>query len=192
MNTESQEYCVSKWAKAKSLKLVPLEQIPKAEEIREVPLDDLMDVFKICQKMEKVCRAEDGIGISAVQLGIPYKLFIVKGFQTKTEPQPLLSSKFSYFVNVNYVPISEKSLMSLEGCLSIRSLGGQLRHFQVPRFPVITITGHRLLFDIDLRLEKIQNLQLTVDDLSHVFQHEIDHHCGITIDQIGKELFLWQ
>ena len=60
------------------MKLVELEDLPKLEDIQDVPLDDPMKVYKLCQEMEAICERENGIGLSAVQVGIPWKLFIVK------------------------------------------------------------------------------------------------------------------
>jgi peptide deformylase len=57
------------------LKIVPVVDIPKA---KDVPLESLMDIFRLCTKMEKICDVNDGIGLSAVQVGVPWNLFIVK------------------------------------------------------------------------------------------------------------------
>lgn len=173
------------------MQLVKFENLPKIEEIQDVPINDnLMDIYKLCQKMEVLCRKENGIGLSAVQVGIPLKLFIVKADEGSKFDPP---GKFGYFLNVDYCQkLLSENVDSLEGCLSIRSSNGRLRHFQVKRFSVITLSGYKLNYDSGLNLEKIQNLELTIGGQSIVFQHEADHHRGITIDQIGKEVFLWR
>ncbi|MHA2432943.1 MAG: peptide deformylase, partial [Candidatus Thorarchaeota archaeon] len=58
--------------------ILEADQIPKVDEVVDVSMDDPMEVYKICQRMEILCDADNGIGLSAVQVGIPWKLFLVK------------------------------------------------------------------------------------------------------------------
>lgn len=168
------------------ISLVEMKDIPSVEEVKDVPLEvNLMEIFKISKEMETLCLKENGIGLSAVQVGIPLKLFVVKKLDKDTK------YKFDYYINTRYCPFAEDKIISLEGCLSIRSPSGQLRHFQVPRYREIMLNGYKLDFTgLDLRLQLLEDVKIT-DDQSIVFQHEIDHQNGITIDQIGQEIFLW-
>jgi peptide deformylase len=166
--------------------IVEVSQIPKVEEIIDVPLDDLVAVYKVCQEMREVCEKENGIGLSAVQVGIPWKLFLVKGDGTC----PLVpEGEYGYFANTEYEATSEQQVVSLEGCLSIRSEDGQLRSFQVNRHEKINIKG--------LYLNNIENnficfeQELDVSEEGVVFAHEIDHQRGTLISEIGKEVFMW-
>jgi len=170
------------------MKLVPVDEIPKSVDIKDVALDDLAEIYKICNKMENVCEAENGIGLSAVQVGIPLKLFVVKAddgskFDNKGE--------YGYFLNCEYEPQQESGqIISIEGCLSLRSDSGELRHFQVMRYTDILISGYKL--NKDMKLEEVMDFQIGVSEQAVVFQHEIEHHSGILISDKGQEIFLWR
>ena len=166
--------------------IVEVGQIPKVEEVTDVPLDDSVAVYKVCQEMREVCEKESGIGLSAVQVGIPWRLFLVKGDGTC----PLVpEGQYGYFANTEYEATSDEQVVSLEGCLSIRSEDGQLRSFQVTRHKRIYIKG---LYKLDKNNEfKKFEEELDVANEGVVFQHEIDHHRGLLISDIGQEVFVW-
>lgn len=169
------------------MKLVDLDQLPKLEDIQDVPLDDPMKVYKICQQMEVVCDHENGIGLSAVQVGIPWKLFIVKSDGSC----PFIEKgKYGYFANIHYEGTGEERILSLEGCLSIRSDDGQLRFFQVARHNTVRMTGQRLKIENILIFEDI-DLEVSAAEQGVVFQHEADHSLAVLISDIGKEVWIW-
>ena len=137
-----------------------------------------MNLFRLCNKMEKICDDNDGIGLSAVQVGVPWKLFIIKR-----------NRRFEYYVNCEYSGTGEK-MKSVEGCLSLRKESGDFRRFEVERFSEIKLSGKQLvvsgmpslvLNDVD-RVEK--------DLYAVVFQHEIDHARDVLISKIGREIEL--
>jgi peptide deformylase len=119
------------------MKIVPVEEIPKAV---ETPTDDLVKLLKVCLEMQILCEKENGLGLSAVQVGIPWKLFVLKN-------KPGANDAYSYYINCNYEPTaSSKPTTSLEGCLSIRSPRGRLRLFEVERQDEIKVSGQRFFF----------------------------------------------
>lgn len=158
------------------LKIIPVEDIPLG---KEVPLDDLFKIYIICQNLELICKQEKGIGISAVQVGIPWNLFLIKS-----------ETGFEYFINCEYTSICDDKITILEGCLSIRS-NNKLRYFNVPRFSRIIVTGKKLVFkNNDLFLEEFKS---EISDLKAVvMQHEIDHSKGILISSIGEEVDIYK
>lgn len=160
-------------AKHQTLAIVPVKDIPLAE---DTPTDNLLDVFRVITQMEKICIDNKGIGLSAVQVGIPWKLFIVQR-----------DDKFEYFLNCEYSGLGEKA-KSIEGCLSLRNEQGNYRRFELERFPLALIKGKQLKVSSSpsLILEDISVLEK--DIMAVVFQHEIDHQSGILISNIGKEL----
>lgn len=178
-----------------TLHIVPVEDIPKSEDVKNVPLDQLAEIYKICTKMVDVCEAENGIGLSAVQVGLPFKLFIMKGSENSKLCQP---EQYCFFLNCTYEPSCVPSDLdkevvkatSIEGCLSIRSPEGRLRHFRVERYTNILLNGLRF-FDTKLEIEEMKNVPIDGFE-AIVLQHEIDHHFGVTINQIGQEVFLWK
>ena len=159
------------------MNIVEVAQIPTAEDTKEVPLDDLMAVYKVCTDMEKVCTESNGIGISAVQVGIPWKLFLVRH-----------PDGYRYYLNCEYEPVDDSAKVpSIEGCLSITTETGGPRHFLVERYGKVRIRGYRLDDMCGLRLEDV-DMELELNQLGVVFQHEIDHHNSVLISDIGREI----
>jgi len=159
--------------KTAPLSIVPVKDIPKAT---DVPTGNLLDVFRLITKMEQICTAQNGIGLSAVQVGIPWKLFIVQR-----------GLGYEYYLNCEYNGTGEK-MKSVEGCLSLRDAQGNLRRFEVNRYQTVTITGKRLRISDSpsLVLEDVNTVEK--DLYAVVFQHEIDHQNEILISDIGTEV----
>jgi len=157
------------------LKIVPIHEIPIAE---ETPTDNLLAVFRVITQMEKICIDNKGIGLSAVQIGIPWKLFIIQR-----------NAEFEYYLNCEYIGQGEKG-KSIEGCLSIKSEQGKIRQFELERFSAILVKGKRLKASDSpsLVLEDISEVEQGL--MAVVFQHEIDHQRQILICDIGKEIQL--
>lgn len=147
--------------------------------IKDVPTDNLLKIYDICSQLSVICTKEKGIGISAVQVGIPWKLFIIN-----------IENNFEYFVNCSYSPLNDEKISHLEGCLSLKN-GNRFRNFEVERSKSILVNGFKLV-EKNTALVLNPLIDYYVEDfMACVFQHEIDHHCGITIDKIGKEIELW-
>lgn len=155
------------------LEIVHFSEIPKA---KDVPLDNLMNLFRLCNKMEKICEDNNGIGLSANQVGIPWKLFIVKR-----------NRSYEYYVNCEYEGYGEK-IKSVEGCLSLKNESGECRRFEVERFSNIKLTGKQLIIS-GMPSLVLHDVSRDEKDLySVVFQHEIDHSFDKLISGIGKEV----
>lgn len=177
------------WKKKKKkseapMKIVPIEKIPLAEDIKDAPVkgrERLLAVYKRCRLMEKICEEKEGIGISAVQVGIPWNLFIIK---TK--------GKFEHFVNCTYEPVGDDKITSIEGCLSLLNEDGDFRRFEMTRSLIVKVTGKKLIKDDGLTLEDF-SAYIHAEDQGVVFQHEIEHQKGVAglISNQGKEVFIW-
>lgn len=156
-----------------ALALVPPDQIPVAI---DCPTDDLMSLYRLAVKMENLCTEQDGIGLSAVQIGIPWRLFIVRR-----------GRQYEYYLNCEYKGSGEKQ-RSIEGCLSLKTPEGILRRFEVERFPSIAIKGKRLRLSHQpgLVLEDFEETETGLYGV--VFQHEIDHCFQVLISDIGREI----
>jgi peptide deformylase len=163
--------------------IVPVDQIPKAV---ETPIDNLIKIYDVCLRMEQVCHDQNGVGLSAVQVGIPWKLFVIcADSYSKFDPP----EKYGYFVNCDYIGIGDK-VLSMEGCLSLRDEAKNLRRFQVERFKKIRLFGKKLIVTKTLSLVDI-DVEIDIQQQSIVFQHEIDHHNDILISNIGKEVVVF-
>jgi peptide deformylase len=157
------------------MKIVPIEDIPK--DLEEMPLDKPMEIFKVFQKMEKLVDEENGAGLAAVQVGIPWAMFVTR-----------LHNKVECYVGCKYSPhgiLTEKT-KGIEGCLSLKR-NGKLRSFEVDRWAKVRVTGQKLEIKDKPQLIPFKK---DVDDplTAIVFQHEIDHQNGILISDIGKEI----
>jgi peptide deformylase len=173
-------------------RIVGVDEIPSKEEIVDVPLDDPVAVYNVCLKLRDLCQSENGLGLSAVQVGIPWKLFLIRG----TVGCSLIpADDYGYFVNCEYeVNTKDEPVLSLEGCLSLRSPDGRLRSFQVERPYSVQVRGQQLKIDSNnaLRFEKVDE-SIDVMQGGIVFQHEADHSFSKErlICNIGKEIFVW-
>ena len=161
------------------MKLVSVENIPKAQ---DTPVDNLMKIYKTCLQMEKICIDGNGIGLAALQIGVPWRLFIARHL-----------GNFQYYINCEYsslVDINQKHLQSIEGCLSFPD-----RKFLVERYPKINVVGKMLIVDNDL---KLVDFNIDITDTKDIFliiaQHEIDHFYGREkmIDLIGREIEIFE
>ena len=156
------------------LSIVSVDDIPLA---LDVPTEDLFPLFRTITQMERICTDQQGIGLSAVQVGVPWKLFIVQR-----------DDGYEYYINCNYEGIGEKQ-KSIEGCLSLRDSRGELRRFEVGRYSSVLVMGKQLKVCFEtgsLFLEDVNRIEK--DLYSVVFQHEIQHQDGILISDIGKEI----
>ena len=164
--------------------IVPVLDIPDGE---IVPTDNLLDIFRLVVQMEQICTEQSGIGLSAVQVGVPLNLFIVQR-----------DDAYEYYLNCEYEGIGEKH-PSVEGCLSLRDKEGKLRRFEVQRFASVKLKGQQLKVSAGngncgnlTDALKIENIERVENGLyAVVMQHEIDHQLGILISDFGKEVEIY-
>jgi peptide deformylase len=164
------------------MKIVNLEEIPI--ESNFVEKEDLMNVYSICQKMQNLCLESGGVGLSAVQVGIPLKLFVY------WDNFPIKPESFSYIADAKYSAINDEKSTSIESCLSIKNDDGSSRHFKLQRFKSIVVEGKILKDDKDKPYLQDFKKEFNENLFGIVFQHEIDHQNGILISQKGEEMFL--
>lgn len=106
----------------------------------------------------------DGIGLSAVQLGILRNAFVIHDF---------ISDDEKFFVNPKIISKSNKYCAFNEGCLSFPN-----KIYRLQRPSEITIQY------FDLNGEHVENF----DGLNaRIIQHEYDHLQGITFDKKIKK-----
>lgn len=155
------------------LVIVPVDKIPTST---SSPPTEKALLYRACQELQEVCEQHEGIGLSAVQVGLPWRLFVIK-----------FKKNYEYFVNCRYEPVGSEVGGSVEGCLSIKTPSGEPRFFEVERFKIVRITGHQMTDDGELI-----PIDRTVEGYyATVFQHEIDHQYGILISDKGKETHIY-
>jgi peptide deformylase len=159
------------------LLIVPPEQIPVAQ---DCPIDDLMRLYKTCLEMVDLCEKEKGAGLSAVQVGIPWHLYVLKDGQ-----------KYRFFVNCRYNAASTDRVLSIEGCLSLRDKKGRLLSYRLARYKEVKILGHELVEGSEKpELVSVDSVQTGFIGIVH--QHEIDHGYGVLIRDFGQPIDIRQ
>ncbi len=132
------------------------------------------EVDGLIEKMREIMTEARGVGLSANQLGLNLKFFVV---QISDKPlkrdeknkiiMPLPDEmKFYAIFNPEIVKFSKEKIVAEEGCLSVPGVYGL-----VERSLKITITG---------RDENNKKIKIKASGiLARVFQHEFDHLNGI-------------
>lgn len=161
-----------------SLKLIPKEELPSATIPVPFKEQGLPSVFKVIKEMEVLCEKHDGIGLAAAQVGIPWKLCILKQ-----------KDRWRYLINCEYSSLSDDKISVYEGCLTIPN-----EIFLVPRLVAYRLTGLELIIDKnELKLVEILEDYQFIPSMSSqqildhiVVLHEIDHQNDILIWNIGE------
>jgi peptide deformylase len=156
--------------------IVEIAEMPHPSKIAEASSEDVAFLSLLAKHMISLCMKNHGVGLSAVQCGIPLKFFIASKD----------GMNYRCFVDMEYTS-EEAKQDSLEGCLSIKDKNGGMRRFLVKRYNNALFKGKEL---------SINESNATVNDISETFsglfsvvcQHEIDHHNGILISDHGKEV----
>lgn len=118
--------------------------------------------------MIETMEAANGIGLAAIQIGVPERVIIARLPQPdedESDPDPN-AGKLYVVINPELARKSREVEEGIEGCLSVPGLVGQ-----VERPSAVTIKG----LDAKGRPLRIKAQGL----LARVFQHEIDHCDGI-------------
>lgn len=118
------------------------------------------ELQKIIKEMRLEMKKANGVGLSANQIGLSYKIFIAEVLDENNRP------KFYAVLNPEIIKISSEKAILEEGCLSIPGIYGS-----VSRATKITLKG----LDTKGKPFKIKAWGL----LAHIFQHETDHLNGM-------------
>jgi peptide deformylase len=126
------------------------------------------DVRKLVEDMFETMYKAPGIGLAAIQVGVPVRLVVMDLSKKETESEPRV------FVNPEIVSPSEEKSTYEEGCLSIPDV-----HEDVERPARVKVK----FFDLDGKAHE--------EDAEGLFatciQHEVDHLNGVLfIDHISK------
>lgn len=134
------------------------------------------ELARLIKHMEDALESEpEGVALAAPQIGVPYRLFIVRKDRTlpsysSTAAEGSLSRhtppETEVYINPEIMKTSRKRARSDEGCLSVRGIyGTTLRHERV------SVRARRL---DGSRFERGAG-----GLLAQIFEHEIDHLNGI-------------
>lgn len=120
----------------------------------------------------------DGVAIAAPQVGIPYRIFLVRYDRMipKIEGEPELPAQVGVFINPSLSKLSRKSVECDEGCLSVRGIYGKTLRKE-------RATVHA--FDTDGKPFS----RGAGGILAQAFQHEIEHLDGILFTDVATTLY---
>ena len=131
-------------------------------------------VQRLIDDLVETMDAVNGIGLAAIQLGVPERVIAVQlpePEDDEEDPDPN-AGKLFVVINPKLARRSRDTEEGIEGCLSVPGLVGE-----VPRHYAVTVKG----MDSRGRPVRIKAQGL----LARVFQHEIDHCDGLLfIDHI--------
>jgi len=136
---------------------------------KSLPVDKVdADLQKLMDDMLETMYAAPGIGLAAIQVGIP-KRVIVLDLAPKEEPKNPM-----YFINPEIIKKSENKSLYEEGCLSVP---GQFAEIERPQ------TCHVKYLDYYGQPKELKAEGM----LATCIQHEIDHLEGVLfIDYLSK------
>lgn len=144
------------------------------QKLKEVPKElfgttELKDMLK---RMSASLRStEFGVAIAANQIGLPYRIFVVRGFVLENKERTDEAGKENNdtdraFINPKIVKISRKKELLDEACLSVPGFHGTIK-----RGMQATVRAYD---EEGIRFERGAS-----GLLAQVFQHETDHLDGI-------------
>jgi peptide deformylase len=129
------------------------------------------DLQKLIDDMVETMREAPGVGLAAPQVDVPMRVIVVEFGDEEDEDAP---KKLFTMVNPEITRMSNDSIVSTEGCLSIPGFQGD-----VDRSLTVTVKGQNR-FGQPMRVK-------AKGWLARIFQHEIDHLNGILfIDRAEK------
>jgi len=144
----------------------------------------LEEAHGIIAKLEETLTqvGERGVGLSAIQIGIPKRIFILK-----REHPNANKSMFDHFINPEIVEVEEEFVYSGEACLSFPGVSKDtLRH----KHYIIK----RGLFDGDEFREEVNYFYYSDNEekpdndiLAIAVQHEMDHLNGKVLPEYGMK-----
>jgi peptide deformylase len=155
--------------------IVPVAEIPR--EMESTPTN-LVEIYKVCRFMEVLCEQSGGIGLAAPQVGLPWRVYVVRQED----------GHYDFFVDCNYIPSGSSKVLSTEGCLSLKHPDGSFIQFIVERNEKVRLVGKQLINEQELKDIDIELVGL----YSIVHQHEADHTKGFLISDIGRETHCWR
>ncbi|HFC10841.1 MAG TPA: peptide deformylase [Candidatus Kaiserbacteria bacterium] len=156
---------------------------PVLREVAQQVPDDFFGtpkLAKIIEDMKSSLDAEpDGVALAAPQIGIPYRIFIVRYDRTispdeyaKTKPEP----DVGIFINPKIIKTSRRRIKMEEGCLSVRGIYGYtLRHERATVSAQHEDGSHFTRGGGGL--------------LAQIFQHENDHLDGLLFVDHANDLY---
>jgi peptide deformylase len=139
---------------------LPILRFPNPFLKKAVPPVGVIDeaIIVHLDNMLETMYAENGVGLAANQVGLPWQLVVIDVSENHNQPLFLINPK---------IIATEEDILSEEGCLSFPGI-----YVKVPRKRKVTV---------EYLNKSGKTEQLAADELLSIcLQHEIDHLKGIT------------
>jgi peptide deformylase len=152
------------------MSIKPLVIIPDSKlRLRSEPVKDITDeIRRLADDMLETMYDAPGVGLAAIQIGVPVRMVTMDVSKSEDERQPLV------LINPEIVWASEEKRVYEEGCLSIPEYYEEVERPDRVRFRYMNLQGETIEQDAD-------GLMATC------VQHEIDHLNGVLfIDHLSK------
>ena len=126
------------------------------------------DVKKLVEDMFETMYDAPGVGLAAIQLGVPLRVVTIDATRGDDEKQPVA------LINPELIWTSDESSTMEEGCLSIPEFADEVLRPEKIKARFTNLEG--------------QTVEVEADGLfARVFQHELDHLNGVLfIDHLSK------
>lgn len=150
-------------------KSLPIEQINKT-------------VQKLATDLTETMHCNNGVGLSAIQIGIPKRMMVYEYAKPKESKDPNFAIPLKILINPIIVKTSKRTKVDEEGCLSFPDLYGPVERSTGIRVKALDLDGKNVEFDA-------KGLE------ARIIQHEIDHMDGILfVDRLTKpgELYTYE
>ncbi len=161
------------------------EGTPVLRETAKLVTDELFGTPKlkkiIAEMRESLDSAQDGVALAAPQIGIGYRIFIVRYDRTLPPEENENNSaknkdEVGIYINPKILKTSRKRSKMEEGCLSVRGIYGHTRRYERSTVSAQDENGKHFTRGAG-------------GILSQIFQHEIDHLDGILFIDHASDLY---
>lgn len=128
-----------------------------------------IDILKARMMLTVTDTLSSGVGLAAPQVGIPYKLIVVRRLDTEGEP-------WRFYLNPEITRYSDEKAMGREGCFSVATRRGVVERST----------------SIDIRYNDPETFKVCTEHIEGftavIFQHEIDHLEGVLFTDRAAEI----
>jgi len=149
-----------KLVKTKNPRRVPKTLRKKSREVKEIS----PDILGLINEMRDIMQKNKGVGISAIQVGVPLRIMVVESCQENF-----------VLINPEIIKLGKEKIPFREGCLSFPGC-----YSQILRPEKVKLKAKNLEWkDIEIEADGL---------IGRCFQHEIDHMNGIVFIDHLKDL----
>lgn len=135
------------------------------------------DIKEIIEDMKETLHFTEGFGIAAPQIGISKRIIIIEVDKEKCTYDDCEDVPTTVMINPTWKPLSEKTCIEYEGCLSIATLRGKVERYSDIEVTYIDENGNTII-------------KIVSGFFARNIQHECDHLDGVVfLDRVIEKGF---